>query len=408
MRTIYPFIMGLLLAPMLCLAQHADSMLQRPGQITFFFPLGTNGLEAPNCVNTVSINLISGYQGGLDGVEMAGFSNHLRSHMRGAQLAGFANTVGGNVYGAQLSGFANLAVGNTSGLQAAGFANISAGETKAWQAAGFANLAADGLWGVQGAGFANIAVGPVQGAQISGFANVATGRTAGYQAAGFANVVTDTLLGGQISGFANVARLVKGHQVSGFINVAQRVDGLQLGIVNISDTIGSGMAIGLINLSAKGYKAMEIKTHENLFVTAALKTGTTKFYNVFTLGMRPTKEALLFSYGYGVGTKLPLGKRLALDIEANSHQIVENHWRYDHFLMLNKLELSVSAKLMPQIELFVGPTFNQLWWWEHRSGEHPYAREIIKVPSWDYDWGRTQMSAYVGAQGGLRFSPSFN
>lgn len=364
-------------------------------------------MEAPNCVNTVSINMISGYQGGLEGVEMAGFSNHLRSHMHGAQLAGFANTVGGNVSGAQLSGFANLALGNTWGLQAAGFANISAGQTMAWQTAGFANLAANELKGVQAAGFANVALGPVTGSQISGFANVATGYTRGFQAAGFANVVTDTLVGAQISGFANVAKMVRGHQASGFINVAQRVDGLQIGIVNISDTIGSGMAIGLVNLSAKGYKALELKLNENLFATVALKTGTAKFYNVFTLGIRPTKQALLYSYGYGLGTKWPLGKRLAIDIEGNSHQIVENHWRYDHFLMLNKLELSLSAKLSPQVEVFAGPTFNQLWWWEHRSGEHPYARDIIAFPSWDYDWGRTQMSAYVGLQGGIRFSPSF-
>lgn len=159
----------------------APELKTRPFQLSLLPPLSTNGVDAGRVVNHVSLNLIGGYNGGVQGVEAGGFANFNKHDVQGVQAAGFVNGNGGSVEGVQLAGFVNANAGTTQGVQAAGFGNVSRGG---------------------------------QVLQVSGFFNVAQTATA------------------QVAGFINVARRVNGLQL-GFINVCDSTSGVPIGFINV-------------------------------------------------------------------------------------------------------------------------------------------------------------------------------
>ncbi len=124
-------------------ASETDStkMKQMPFQITFVTPLGTNGMASWNTDNRFSINLFSGFNGGLHGVEFSGFAGIIKSDMQGAQFSGFANVNLGKSHGAMFAGFANVTNGDSKGGQVAGFANVATADVHGAQIAGFINVA---------------------------------------------------------------------------------------------------------------------------------------------------------------------------------------------------------------------------------------------------------------------------
>ena len=159
----------------------APELKTRPFQLSLLPPLSTNGLEAGRVVNHVSLNLIGGYNGGVQGVEAGGFVNVNKHDVQGCQLAGFVNANAGSVTGVQAAGFVNANAGTAQGVQTAGFGNVSRGG---------------------------------QVLQVGGFFNVAQTATA------------------QVAGFINVAKHVKGLQL-GFINVCDSTSGVPIGFINV-------------------------------------------------------------------------------------------------------------------------------------------------------------------------------
>lgn len=385
--------------------EDSTKLIHRPGQITFFPPMGTNGLEAGRVVNNISINMFAGYQGGLDGVEFAGFANVLRYDMRGAQFAGFGNNVMGTTHGAQFSGFYNVNRKYTFGAQFSGFANVVADSVDAFQAAGFVNLNTGRTNGTQVAGFTNMVVGNVQGGQVAGFLNATTGDLKGIQASGFTNIVTGDTEGAQIAGFANVASGdVKGFQASGFINVAKKLSGVQLGFINFADTIEDGIAIGFLSFSRNGYLALELESNETFFAMAHIKTGTERFYNIFSAGIRPKDDKMNWAYGYGVGTLFPLSSKLDMNLDLQSFQIVDEGWNDLTLNLHNRLKANVNYNVSDKVTLFAGPSFNVLV--SDREDENGNLVGSDLAPSWtmtNENTRNTNVQTYIGFNAGIKF-----
>ena len=91
-------------------AQGDEKSSSQTTQITFAYPLGTNGTDAMHVSNSFSFNVLYGLNGGLDGIELGGIMNY--------------NI--GDVSGFQLSGIANANMEQTSGVMWAGCLNLSA------------------------------------------------------------------------------------------------------------------------------------------------------------------------------------------------------------------------------------------------------------------------------------------
>jgi hypothetical protein len=367
----------------------------RPFQVTFITPLGTNGTAAPQIINRLSLNILAGYNGGVDGFELGGFLNLSADYVKGVQIAGFGNIVGGNIDAAQIAGFMNIDGGDVSGLQTAGFINIAGGSTDALQIGGFANLSGD-FEGVQVSGFGNIA-GETNGVQVAGFGNLAE-ESEGIQVGGFMNISHD-LKGLQVGGFLNAANDIDGIQTAGFLNVAKNVKGVQIaGFLNICDTI-DGIAIAPVNIVKNGgYRRFEFWGNETFFMNTSFKIGVKHFYTVYTLGFRPVSNDFNTAVGFGVGTNIALGTDNSIDIEAHTYTVNRNFWEHWYYNFLNQLRVSFNYQIYEHFSIFAGPTFNILV-----ADIEPYADDI--APSWAFSIAdrKDSLRGWFGFNAGMRF-----
>jgi len=321
-----------------------DSTRVSPFHLSFVTPLGTNGFESWNTTNRVSVNVFAGYSGGLKGVEVAGFANALKEDMNGVQVAGFCNNTFGTANGLEIAGFWNFNRHRINGMQISGFANVALGVVDGFQGSGFANYARGASYG-QASGFVNVSTGDVSGVQGAGFVNITVGDTRGVQAAGFANVTT----GNQT-----------GVQAAGFFNYARKLRGLQVGVVNVADTVEKGIPIGLLSFVRNGYKVIQIGGNETLYGEISFKTGTTRFYNILSVGAAMKDHSMKWGWGYGIGTLVPVARRLDLSLEGVSYHINEDAWFTSRLNILNRLNVSANYNLTGRIGLYAGASWNVL------------------------------------------------
>lgn len=400
------------------MAYNDDSLTVRPFQISFISPMGSNGLESGKIVNRVSVNIIAGLSGGTDGIEVSGFLNIDKQNVRGGQFAGFANIVGQNMKGIQGAGFMNATNGTVYGAQFAGFSNYAKDSVNGVQIAGFANMAQSGFAGGQLAGFHNLSIQNSKGIQIAGFHNSMKGNLFGTQIAGFANAVTDSIQGGQIAGYVNYARNMKGvqaagyvniasrnmegAQISGFVNIAKKIKGVQISFVNIADTL-EGQAFGFLSFSRNGYHKVELKGGEALHLTASFKTGTTRFYNIFTSGVFFGNK-FRWAYGYGLGTAVPISPKTFVNLDLTAYHVNENEAFTQDVNFLGRLDANFTYKAGKHIELFFGPAYNILVSRYYDNENNILGSEIAPYSFYDYTgYKNTRIKMWVGGSLGLRF-----
>lgn len=318
----------------------SNGYAHRKFQGSFVYPIGSNGAESPYFINRISLNLLAGYNGGVEGLELSGFANVIKAHVLGVQLAGFTNVVGGDVSGFQASGFANINGARTSGIQSAGFANINKGTCNGIQYSGFINVNGSHTRGIQASGFMNLVGGNMDGIQLSGFMNVNAKHITGFQGAGFANIV-----GGRF----------QGTQVSGFLNVCRKLRGVQLGVINITDSLERGVPIGFLSFVRNGKHSLELFTSEMFQANIAFKTGVKRFYNILHAGYQVKPNGYRWAYSYGVGTEVDMGKHWYTDIEGLVMHINENE-AYTNDRHVNiRLQTLVGFKFSKHVALFAGP-----------------------------------------------------
>lgn len=303
--------------------------------------VGTNGKLSGNVINDYSFNLFGGYSMGNRKLEVSTLFNIERSNVSGAQFAGFFNAVGGNVNGAQFSGFANTIKGSVTGFQGTGFVNAAWGN----------------LNGVQAAGYVNVLRGKMHGAQLAGFVNTCIDTVRGFQGAGFVNYSNVYTKGVQLAGFVNVTiNLVEGAQI-GCVNYAKEVQGTQVGIFNYCKEI-KGTPVGLLSYVKSGYHKFEISANEIFYTNVAFRSGVNHFHNIINVGIRPYDFAdPLWTFGYGVGTTFKLSKKIGLDIDITSNQVVQNA-NFDALNLINKGFVGLDISLAKKFSLAFGVTVN--------------------------------------------------
>jgi hypothetical protein len=437
-------------------AQDNNEKPLRPFQISLAPGISSDGFRVKDHRYQYSINLFSGITGGIQGIELGGFSNITRGGVNGLQIAGFSNVVSGDVEGIQLSsfinivsgnfqgasmaGFANVYHGNFTGVISSGFANVISGDVQGVQLSGFINMSAN-IRGFQGAGFINSArevnglqvagfanssgnqqgfqvsgfgnaAGNLQGFQVSGFGNVAknlnglqlswfgniSSNMQGFQITGFMNFSRDAQ-GFQLAGFGNLGRDVQGFQASGFLNVARKVKGFQLALINISDSI-AGVPVGFLSIVRRGgYKSFEIGTSDAMHINTSFKTGVTRFYNIFTYSMRPFSEYPLHGMGYGLGTQFSM-QNVLVNIETQSTALFLWGERNEGMNSLLELRSTFSFPLSSFLYAYLGPViYNQL----NEEKDLVLAEKMWISPYGLYDFtiDGHPSRIWIGARGGL-------
>jgi hypothetical protein len=274
--------------------------------------VGTNGKLSGNVINGYSFNLFGGYSQGTRHFEIGGLFNINRGDVGKVQFAGLFNMNGGHMKGFQLSGIFNANRRGNTGLQAAGLANVNSGNSS----------------GVQVAGLANIQAGDYRGSQFAGVANVSTKK-------------------------------IRGTQLAGLLNYAKNMRGVQIGFINVADTL-HGLPIGFFSYVKHGYHKLEISADEIFYTNIAFRTGTHKFYNIITGGIKPESDSegdVIWSVGYGFGTAPKLFRWLYLNFDITASQVSKGNFT-EAINLLNKVYAGLEIQPAKKFSLAFGITLN--------------------------------------------------
>ncbi len=361
-----------------------DSTQSSITQVTFFYPLGTNGVNSADYVNNFSFNILYGLNGGLKGIEVGGLVN--------------SNT--GPVEGAQFAGIANVNTQTADGLIMAGIANVVADSSNSICAAGIANVIGSNYIGMQMAGITNIVNGNVLGAQTAGIANVSHGNFKGLQAAGIVNVNTGEFKGVQTAGISNVNKGdLYGAQL-GLINRAQKVNGFQFGLINIANEFEGGVPLGLLSYVRNGYHAIELAGGDAIYGNLNLKLGVEKLYTIYKMGFATRGNNQYITYGFGLGSKVNLSEKFSLSLDGSANHIIPQNVN-PKLEMLNKLDISMRYAVGNYIDFFIGPSIN-VYLSQHNLENETAALAIPYAPI-TYDWrnGEGQTYFWVGGNAGI-------
>ena len=373
--------------PALATSENLRLYESRLFQISFLPWLSSDPMLTGTVTAHFSLNILAGYNGGVDGIEVGGFMNAVRHDMNGTQLAGYINIVGNRVSGMQAAGFVNLNLGRTDGIQLAGFTNITLDSLKGIQVAGFVNTLKGQMKGVQAAGFFNVTTRDVDGlqmagfgnfsrmrvkaaqlsgfgnycesvggVQVGGFLNIASDRVEAAQIAGFLNI-TGNASGAQVAGFCNIAPgRVRGAQIAGFLNIAHHLEGFQLALINYSDSVSRGVPVGILSIVAHGMHRLELAADPLFPLQIQVKTGVPVFYNQFRFG-HSFRNAL--AIGYGLGSRLGAYRRLALHLDVSADYL----WSGTDGKSLGRFGkgmLSVQYRLFRNLAVYAGWQINAL------------------------------------------------
>lgn len=356
-------------------------------QVSFLPWLSSDPLLTGSISANFSLNILAGYNGAVNGIEVGGFMNAVRHDVIGTQLAGYINIVGNRVSGLQVAGFVNLNLGRTEGIQLAGFTNITLDSLKGIQVAGFVNTLKGQMKGVQAAGFFNVTTRDVDGFQLAGFGNFSRKRVnaaqlsgfgnycesvGGAQVAGFLNIASDNVetaqvagflnvtgdaSGAQVAGFCNIASgKIKGAQIAGFLNVAHHLSGFQLALLNYSDSVSNGVPVGFISIVTHGMHRLELAADPLFPLQIQVKTGVPVFYNQFRFG-QSFRNAL--AIGYGLGSRLASYRRIALHLDVSADYL----WSGSDgksLGLLGKGMLSVQYRIFKSLAVYGGLQINAL------------------------------------------------
>lgn len=420
--------------------------IYRNWQVSLLPYIGTNRQLSGNVVNKYSYNIFAGYSMGVRVLEISSGVNIVRGDAQYVMI-GAVNYVGGNtkgvqlgnifnrtqsVTGVQIGNVFNYVYGNVDGVQIASGFNIAGQSLKGAQISGGFNIAdtvkgtqvsgvfckAQFLDGVQVSGMANIAKGNSTLGQIAGVVNYFDGKIAGAQIAGMANTATqingmqvsgianhvETIRGAQLSGMYNQADTVIGVQASGIVNRAKVLKGAQFGLVNITDS-GDGVAFGLFCYNKKGYHQIEISVDELFYTNIAFRTGSRRFHNILTVGIRPDKlnNQTLWTYGYGFGTSFSLYRGMNFDADLYTNYVAAGG-KVDDENQLYRIYLGFDKKIGRQTSLAFGITTNLFTYKDTELSNGAMLSEAIPYTIWNKmgDDGRT-FCGWIGGRVALRF-----
>ncbi|MDR1730208.1 MAG: hypothetical protein LBR52_06060 [Prevotellaceae bacterium] len=360
---------------------------KRAAQVSFIYPVGTDGINSADYEYNTSFNVIGGRTGKVSGFELASVFNINKYSSEGVQLAGVMNhtgTLGNNEQSrnVQIAGVYNFTLNGVS-TQIGGVINRT--EKSPAQIVGVFNLADAAI--IQIAGVANVS--KKNNAQIAGIVNAADTACA------------------QISGVINLANS-SSLQLS-TINITRK-GGFQLGVVNVRDT-ADGISLGVINIVKKG-GLMEVEAggSESLHAMLSFRSGTQKLYSIITAGYNFSDN--VFATGFGLGTEITLKNRWRLNIEGIHYNLYNKNfgnwsdsddgdfreWDDYNYAGLTQLRPTINYKFAGHFKIYAGPTLNLLIMDTDLNSDFKAPYSI-----WNTTGDDVKLDAWIGFTAGIRF-----
>ncbi len=393
-----------------------DSLYQ-PVQISFLPFLSTSGPLSSVTTCNVSINILAGMSGNVNGAQFGSLVNYVGNNAGNIQLAGLGNITGNKFTGFQCAGLFNLSeklkgvqlsgiLGLTSdadGAQISGIANF-ARSGRICQISGIANYVRDTA-NVQLSGlFSQSAI--VRSCQISGLMNNAC--VTRVQIAGLVNNagasssrnIPSGASGLQLSGIVNIAGKTNGMQAA-LVNIARSVHGVQIGLVNIADSC-HGTPIGVINIYKNGYHVLELSENELFFTNVAYRSGMERLHGIVTAGIRPDNfGSPIWNYGGGLGSLVSLSEKNRLGFDVMFLHVVKSDNVADNYL--SQAGCGIDHKITSKTSIYLGLTANLLSLTRKHSEYTETYQNIAPYHLIQYKIQNTDNKAWLGAKLALRF-----
>ncbi len=144
---------------------------------------------------------------------------------------------------------------------------------------------------------------------------------------------------------------MNGVQLSGLVNLASKLKGVQIGLVNIADT-SEGYSVGFFNFILRGYHKLSISTSELQHITLAYKSGNRRLYSILTFGMQLDFDQQAYSFGYGLGSDIPVGKKgIYFNPELTHQYIYAGNDEQQN--LLNRIQLNLKYRPGPLLLLSI-------------------------------------------------------
>lgn len=319
-----------------------------PFQISFVYPLGTNGGKANEYTNGVSINLLVGLSKNENNFALAGISNVILQNAKGVYLAGISNHIGKTGKGLSAAGVTNITSKYYNGVQFSGIWNNSGSESK--------------------------------GVMISGVGNMVNGNFCGLQ----------------VSGLINIANDIRGAQIAGLINTAKKVKGVQFAMLaNIAEE--SDYPIGLINIIKNGEKGIAF-TYDILGNSiVSFRSGGKYAYGILGIGFNHKtrdNDKMVTEAGYGM--HIPIYKWFQINNEIKATTI--GSISEDSSINLGYL-LAPSFMIREHYNLFGGISFNYF------TSKSMNADTMLPNNSlWNQKQNNRMQQIYIGYQAGIQYT----
>lgn len=322
----------------------------RPYQISVTPGLSTHGKLSTQVVNEVSLNIFGGYNAGVRGFELGGLFNINRLDVSSVQISGVFSLTGGSAEGVQLAGVTNIVHGNlNSGVQVAGVYNHVERNAGGIQLAGGANYTHFNMRGIQASVGANISNGSMDGVQV------------------------------------------------GFFNYTKKLHGVQIGLINIAGR-SNGYSFGLINFVMNGYHKVYAYTDETFPMNIAFKSGSTKMYSILMAGAQATQNEKLYTFGYGLGTELRLGRMLSVNPEISTQYVYRGSWKYTN--LLNKFSPEFNLKLNNTFTITGGPVIN-VYYSNQTTNVAGYKNTVGYTDHRLFNFSNNKLNSWLGWNVGL-------
>lgn len=347
-------------------AQENNSLKSRKVQVTFAYPIGSNGMSSMEYSNNFSFNILYGLNGGVNGAEIGSIVNYNKGEVKGFQFSGVSNINTGYSKGFLLSGVSNISMDSTTGTFISGVLNYSKQNSEGFLLSGFSNICKASATGVF----------------ISGVLNYSGQPSRGFQLA-TTNIVTNEFKGIQL----------------GFFNYAKKLKGIQLGVFNyLSDGEGA-LPIGIFNIVKNGYYEFELTGGEVIYANLNYKMGVERFYTIFKAGYSSLENNPVYSQGLGFGGNIPISEKQKISIDLSANQIVyNNNWQSD-LNMLNKADFNYKYSVSGKFSLLIGTSFNIYATKEKVDGE--YGTLNIPYSIYTTEWSHGKSFMWFGLNAGL-------
>jgi hypothetical protein len=384
-----------ILTVIICLAatvaafSQPDSACYRSGfHFGLVYPMSTNGRQAPQYTNDVSLHGLAGVSQNERLFTLSGLANIVANDASGFQFAGLYNQVGRNGSGFMFSGLASNIHNNYSGFLFAGLLNRSR-EMLGFQFAGLFNTT-DNITGMQFAGLLNRSR-EMLGFQFAGLFN-ATDNITGMQFVGLFNTAGN-MTGMQFAGLFNTAGNMTGIQFVGLVNIAGRVKGVQFaGLVNIADS--SDYSIALVNIIKNGERGIALTYDETGNITASFRSGGRVTYGIVGAGYNHNAGTRRLFLEGGFGAHINCSARFRV----NNELTVANFLFYKNATFKTAYRLHAAYRFFPHAELFAGPSINYM-----QASHDDHTAIFPSHALWKHSGASKRQQVFVGYQAGVQY-----